>query len=312
MATSNGRIVTGRGGDRRNSVRRVLTVALALNISMSLLKLTIGLVSGSLAVIADAMHSATDALSSLTGLITNNLSDPRPDRDHPYGHHKYEAIGALGIAGFILFTALEILLRSGERVLEGLPAIRVTGQELLLLLLVLGLNLLLAGYEHNEGRRLDSALLKADAQHAASDVWTTVVVLVGMAGTLWLKVSWLDIALAIPMALLLIRVCWQVLRRTLPWLVDHIAIAPEAIHAEAMGVPGVINCHDIASRGVLGQQVFIDMHMVVEADDLATAHSITERVEERLDRSFGPVRCTIHLEPKDYVEEGITYTGTHG
>ncbi len=312
MATSNGRIVTGRGGDRRNSVRRVLTVALALNISMSLLKLTVGLVSGSLAVIADAMHSATDALSSLTGLITNNLSDPRPDRDHPYGHHKYEAIGALGIAGFILFTALEILLRSGERVLEGLPAIRVTGQELLLLLLVLGLNLLLAGYEHNEGRRLDSALLKADAQHAASDVWTTVVVLVGMAGTLWLKVSWLDIALAIPMALLLIRVCWQVLRRTLPWLVDHIAIAPEAIHAEAMGVPGVINCHDIASRGVLGQQVFIDMHMVVEADDLATAHSITELVEERLDRSFGPVRCTIHLEPKDYVEEGITYTGTHG
>ena len=196
--------------------------------------------------------------------------------------------------------------------LEGLPAIRVTSQELLLLLLVLGLNLLLAGYEHSEGRRLDSTLLKADAQHAASDVWTTVVVLVGMAGALWLKVSWLDVALAIPMALLLIRVCWQVLRRTLPWLVDHIAIAPEAIHAQAMGVPGVINCHDIASRGVLGQQVFIDMHMVVEADDLTTAHSITELVEDRLERNFGPVRCTIHLEPKEYVEEGITYTGTHG
>jgi len=312
MATSHRRIDETGGDDRRNDVRRVLTVALALNIAMSLLKLSVGLISGSLAVIADAMHSATDALSSLTGLITNSLSDPRPDRDHPYGHHKYEAIGALGIAGFILFTALEILLRTGERLLEGLPAIRVTNQGLLLLLLVLGANLLLAGYEHSEGRRLDSTLLKADAQHAASDVWTTVVVLVGMAGALWLNVNWLDVALAIPMALLLIRVCWQVLRRTLPWLVDHIAIAPEAIHAEAMGVPGVINCHDIASRGVLGQQVFIDMHMVVEADDMATAHSITELVEDRLERSFGPVRCTIHLEPKEYVEEGITYTGTHG
>ena len=312
MATSHGGIGATSGDDRRNGVRRVLTVALALNVAMSLLKLSVGLISGSLAVIADAMHSATDALSSLTGLITNSLSDPRPDRDHPYGHHKYEAIGALGIAGFILFTALEILLRTGERLLEGLPAIRVTNQGLLLLLLVLGANLLLAGYEHSEGRRLDSTLLKADAQHAASDVWTTVVVLVGMAGALWLNVNWLDVALAIPMALLLIRVCWQVLRRTLPWLVDHIAIAPEAIHAEAMGVPGVINCHDIASRGVLGQQVFIDMHMVVEADDMATAHSITELVEDRLERSFGPVRCTIHLEPKEYVEEGITYTGTHG
>ena len=82
----------GRSGDRRSDVRRVLMVALGLNISMSLLKLLVGVLSGSLAVIADAMHSATDALSSLTGLITNNLSDPQPDRDHPYGHHKYEAI----------------------------------------------------------------------------------------------------------------------------------------------------------------------------------------------------------------------------
>ena len=174
----------GRSADRRSEVRRVLMVALALNISMSLLKLLVGVLSGSLAVIADAMHSATDALSSLTGLITNNLSDPQPDRDHPYGHHKYEAVGALGIAGFILFTALEILLRSGERLLDGLPPIRIGGQELMLLVIVLGFNLLLAGYEHRQGRRLNSSLLKADAQHAASDVWTTVVVLVGI------KVKW--------------------------------------------------------------------------------------------------------------------------
>ena len=248
----------------------------------------------------------------MSGLVTNKLSDPRPDRDHPYGHRKYEAVGALGIAGFILFTAIEILLRSGERLLEGLPPIRVTSQELVLLTLVLGFNLLLAGYELREGRRLNSNLLKADAQHAASDVWTTVVVLVGMAGAVWLQVSWLDVALAIPMALLLIRVCWQVLRGTLPWLVDHMAVAPEAIYAEAMATAGVMNCHDIASRGVLGQQVFIEMHMVVDADDLTKAHRITEEVEERLDESFGPVRCTIHLEPKDYVEDGITYTGAHG
>ena len=285
--------------DRRQEVRRVLAVALVMNIAMSQLKLSVGVLSGSLAVIADAMHSATDALSSLTGLITNSLSDPRPDRDHPYGHHKYEAVGALGIAGFILFTALEILLRSSERMLEGFPQIRVTTQELVILGLVLGFNLLLAGYEYSEGRRLNNSLLKADAQHAASDVWTTVVVLVGMAGAMIFKVNWLDIALAIPLALLLIKVCWQVLRQTLPWLVDHIAIAPESIHAESMAVPGVLNCHDIASRGVLGQQVFIDMHLIVDAEDLITAHTITERVEARLDQKFGPVRCTIHLEPSD-------------
>lgn len=298
--------------DRRQDVRRVLAVALVMNIAISILKLAVGVVSGSLAVIADAMHSATDALSSLTGLITNNLSDPRPDRDHPYGHHKYEAVGALGIAAFILFTALEILLRSSERILEGFPQIRVTAQGLVILGLALGFNLLLAGYEYSEGRRLNNSLLKTYAQHAASDVWTTVVVLVGMTGAMVFKVNWLDIALAIPLALLLIKVCWQVLRQTLPWLVDHIAIAPESIHAESMAVPGVLNCHDIASRGVLGQQVFIDMHLIVDAEDLTSAHKITERVETRLDQKFGPVRCTIHLEPRDYVEDGITYSGAHG
>ena len=300
------------GTDRRKDVKRVLVTALFINLSMTGLKLTIGVLSGSLAVVADAMHSATDALSSLMGLITNGLSDPRPDRDHPYGHDKYEGVGALAIAGFILFTAIEILLKAGERVMEGVPPLRLSGQELLLLCLVLGFNLALALYERREGKRLKSPLLLADAKHTTSDIWTTVIVLVGLTGAWWFRLNWLDVALAAPLALLLIRVCSQVVRTNLPWLVDHIAIAPEAIHEQAMAVPGVLNCHDIASRGVLGQRVFIDMHMVVDTDDLPTAHGITERVEEQLERRFGPVRCTIHLEPKDYAEQQITFRGTHG
>ena len=258
------------------------------------------------------MHSATDGFSSLLGLLTNGLSDPEPDRDHPYGHHKYEAIGALAIAAFILFTAFEILQTAVDRLYAGLQPLRLEGQELWLLLMVLGFNILLASYERSEGRRLGSQLLKADAAHTSSDVWTTAVVLVGLSGAVWLKLPWLDVALAIPLCLLLVRVCWTVLRTNLPLLVDQIAIAPEAIHQVAMDVPGVLNCHDIASRGVLGQQVFIDMHMVVDANDLPTAHRITELVEEHLESRFGRVRCTIHLEPREYASAAITFKGTHG
>jgi cation diffusion facilitator family transporter len=140
-------------GDNRVAVQRVLLVALAVNVSVSLLKLVIGLLTGSLAVLADAMHSATDGLSSLMGLITNNLSDPNPDRDHPYGHDKYEALGALAIAGFILVTALEILRTAIERIASGLRPLRLDAHDLVLLLIVLGCNLLLAAYERSEGRR---------------------------------------------------------------------------------------------------------------------------------------------------------------
>ncbi len=298
--------------DTRQSVQRVLLIALAVNVSMSVLKLVIGLLSGSLAVLADAMHSATDGLSSLLGLFTNGLSDPRPDRDHPYGHDKYEGLGALAIAGFILFTAFEILKSAIERIASGLPALRLDGRELVLLLIVLGFNLLLAGFERSQGKRLGSQLLLADAKHTTSDIWTTVVVLLGLAGVLLFRINWLDVAMAVPLCLMLLRACWQVLTSNLPWLVDQIAIAPEAIHEVAMAVPGVLNVHDIASRGVLGQQVFIELHMVVDANDLPTAHRITELVEEHLEARFGAVRCTIHLEPREYAIADITFRGTHG
>lgn len=298
--------------DRRGEVRRVLVVALAVNVGMSLLKLAIGLMSGSLAVLADAIHSATDGLSSLLGLVTNGLSDPRPDRDHPYGHHKYEAVGALAIAAFILLASFEILQGAVQRLLQGITPLRLSGHEMGLLVLALGCNVLLAGYERSEGRRLNSPLLLADAQHTTTDIGTTVMVLLGLAGAWLAGLNWLDVAVAVPLALFLLRACWMVIRTNLPWLVDQIAIAPEAIHEVVSTVPGVLNCHDIASRGVLGQQVFIDMHMVVDADDLPTAHRITELVEERLEHHFGPVRCTIHLEPGEYASPDITFRGAHG
>lgn len=312
MAPASPTASDSRATDNRAEVKRVLMVALAVNVAMSLTKLGVGLLSGSLAVLADAMHSATDGLSSLLGLLTNGLSDPQPDRDHPYGHDKYEAIGALAIAAFILFTAFEILQTAAQRLHQGLKPLQFSGQELMLLLLVLGFNILLAGYERSEARRLGSQLLLADAHHTISDIWTTVVVLMGLAGSVLLRQYWFDVAVAVPLALLLVRACWQVIRTNLPWLVDQIAIAPEAIHEVAMAVPGVLNCHDIASRGVLGQRVFIDMHMVVDTEDLITAHGITEEVEERLGERFGPVRCTIHLEPRDYAVADITFRGAHG
>lgn len=298
--------------DTRAEVKRVLLVALAVNVLMSLLKLAIGLLSGSLAVLADAMHSATDGLSSLLGLLTNGLSDPQPDRDHPYGHDKYEAVGALAIAGFILFTAFEILRTAVERIAQGLQPLTLDGQQLVVLLIVLGFNLLLAGYERSEGRRLNSQLLLADARHTTSDIWTTVMVLLGLLGVVVLRQTWFDVAVAMPLCLLLVRACWQVIKANLPWLVDQIAIAPEAIHEVAMAVPGVLNVHDIASRGVLGQRVFIELHMVVDAEDLPTAHRITELVEEHLAARFGEVRCTIHLEPREYAIPTITFRGAHG
>jgi len=72
-------------------------------------------------------------------------------------------------------------------------------------------------------------------------------------------------------------------------------------------VPGVVNCHDIASRGLLGRQVFIEMHLIVDAKDVETAHKITEKVETHLEERFAPARVLIHIEPPDYLSDRISY-----
>lgn len=136
-----------------------------------------------------------------------------------------------------------------------------------------------------------------------SDVWVTITVLVGLIGVWQARVlnlpqlQWLDVILAFPVALLVFGSGWGVLRENVPWLVDEMAIAPEAIHAIAMQVPGVINSHNIASRGLLGRQIFIEMDLIVDATDVETADKIAEDVENRLAERFSPVRVMIHVEP---------------
>ncbi|GAB4134344.1 MAG: cation diffusion facilitator family transporter [Cyanobacteria bacterium J069] len=293
--------------DHRSTVRRVLIITLVLNLLVMGLKVMVGLWTGSLSLLADALHSVTDSANNVLGLVTSHFSSPQPDRDHPYGHQKFEAVGALGISAFLGIACFEILKGAIDRILYGSEPLTIDGWELWLLLIVLGVNIFVTFYERQVGERVGSPILIADARHTMSDVWVTITVMAGLIGVWTLGVQWLDVVLAFPVALLVFRSGWQVIRENLPWLVDEMAIAPEKIHEVVMQVPGVVNCHSIASRGVVGRQAFIEMHLVVDANDVETAHDITEQVETRLDQAYGPVRITIHVEPLSYRSDHLTY-----
>jgi cation diffusion facilitator family transporter len=293
--------------DNRAKVRKVLIITLLLNLFVMGLKALVGYSTGSLSLLADALHSVTDSANNVLGLIASKFSSPQPDREHPYGHSKFEAVGALGIASFLGIACFEILQGAIERILKGGgEPVRISPPELWLLLIVLGVNIFVAFYERTVGKRVGSSILIADATHTMSDIWVTISVIVGLIGV-WLGYQWMDLVLAFPVALLVFWSGWSVLKENLPWLVDQMAIAPEAIHAIATSVPGVINCHAIASRGVLGRQVFIEMHLIVDAPDVETAHQITEEVESRLEERFCPVRILIHVEPPAYKSEQISF-----
>jgi cation diffusion facilitator family transporter len=292
--------------DNRTEVRKVLIITLLLNVFVMGLKVLVGHWTGSLSLLADALHSVTDSANNVLGLVAIKFSSPLPDREHPYGHNKFEALGALGIAAFLGIACFEIVQGAVERILKGGEPVKVSPPELWLLLIVLGINIFVAFYERNVGKRVGSSILIADATHTMSDIWVTISVIGGLIGV-WLGYQWLDVALAFPVALLVFWSGWSVLTENLPWLVDQMAIAPETIHTIAVSVPGVINCHDIASRGVIGRQVFIEMHLIVDAADVETAHNTTEEVEKQLEQRFHPVRILIHVEPPAYQSERITF-----
>jgi len=284
-------------------VRRVLWITLALNVLVCAVKAAVGFATGSLAVLADALHSLTDGANNVLGLVVTRWSTPPPDREHPYGHQKFEAMGALAIAALLGIACFEVIKTAGARALDSAPhVVTMDTASLGLLVLVLVVNVFVATYERRAGRRLKSPLLLADAEHTLGDIWITLGVLGGAIG-MWLTGwQWLDMALSVPVAGAVLWSGWKVLRGNLPWLVDEMAIAPEAIHQIAQSVNGVTNCHDIASRGLIGRQVFVEMHLITSAPDVETSHRITEEIERKLTERYGPVHATIHVEPPDYAE----------
>ena len=288
-----------------SAVRRVLWITLLLNIAVCAVKAVVGFATGSLAVLADALHSLTDGANNILGLVVTKWSAEPPDREHPYGHQKFEALGALGIAAFLGIACFEVVQAAFERLLADAPrTVAMDVPSLGLLVLVLAVNVFVALYERRAGERLNSPLLLADAHHTFGDIWITLGVLAGAAGLLLFHWQWIDIALAVPVAAAVLWSGWKVLRGNLPWLVDAIAIAPESIQQLAMSVPGVVNCHEVTSRGLIGRQVFVEMHLVTSAKDVETSHRITEEIERLLEERFGPVHATIHVEPESYAERG--------
>ncbi|MFQ3584465.1 MAG: cation diffusion facilitator family transporter [Cyanobacteriota bacterium] len=292
---------SGVSGHRQRQVQKVLYITLGLNILVFLVKFVLGLMTGSLSLIADALHTSTDTASNILGLLAMRFSSPEPDAEHPYGHTKFESIGALGIAAFLGMASFEILRTAIGRFFEPAPRLEIDELTLMLMVGVLGINIFVTVYEHQRGKALSSRLLLADARHTLSDVWVTLTVLLGLVGVRW-GITWLDQALAFPVGLLVFWSGWEVLRENVPYLTDSVAIPPKALRDLIMKLPGVLDCHEITSRGIPGQMIFIEMHMVVEPQDIESAHRITEEVEQLLRERYGAVRATIHLEPYSYIE----------
>jgi cation diffusion facilitator family transporter len=283
----------------RRGVRRVLLVTLFLNLVVVAGKLIAGLIAGSLSVISDAIHSSVDSLNNIVGLVVMKYATAEPDETHPYGHAKFETLAAFAIAGFLFVTCYEIGMSAFKRLFSrDAPAPEITLLTIGVMIGTIIANIVVTVYENREGKRLKSEFLMADAIHTRSDVWVSCSVLAGLF-LIRIGYVWLDPVISLLVAAFIAWNGYQIFKRTVPVLVDAAPVQPAQIAEIAEGVPGVHSVHDIRTRAN-GGKMFVEMHLHVYASiegDHVASHAITEEVEKRLEKEFGPVTATIHVEP---------------
>jgi cation diffusion facilitator family transporter len=283
----------------QNGVRRVLWITLALNLAVVVGKLVAGLLANSLSVISDAVHSSVDSLNNIVGLIVMKYAAAEPDEEHPYGHAKFETLAAFCIAGFLFITCYQLSLSALQRLLaREQPAVAVTWLTLGTIIVTIAANIFVTLFERREGRRLQSDFLLADAAHTRSDVLVSCSVLAGLILIRYGYV-WLDPLVSLGVAVMIAASGYQIFKATVPVLVDAAPVPAQRIAALAEGVSGVHSVHDVRSRSQ-GGEMFVEMHLHVlrefEHDHIKT-HDITEEIERQLEREFGRVTATIHVEP---------------
>ncbi|HEX9579946.1 MAG TPA: cation diffusion facilitator family transporter [Gemmatimonadales bacterium] len=282
--------------DRTVQVRQVLLGLLVANLAVVGAKFVIGFASYSLAVVGDAVHSSVDAMNNLLGLAVITIAARAPDEDHPYGHTKFETLGALAIVVFLSISGFELVKGALTRLLGGAAPIEITNVQIGILGATLAVNVVVAWYEARRGAELGSALLLADAAHTRADVFVTVGVL---SSVLLSRAGW---GLADPIVALVVAgavavLAWSIVRRAVPVLVDEHAVPAPAIRSVAERVTGVASAYAIRSRGS-GVHTFAEVTIAVDRRaTVESAHRIADDVELRLRAELSLDEIVVHIEP---------------
>ena len=284
---------------RLQEIRRILWWVLLLNVFVAAAKWIYGVITQSLGMQADGLHSFFDGLSNVIGLLGLWLASPRPDANHPYGHKKFETLTAGAIGGFLVMTCLYLLWKAYRSWTMNLDP-QVTTISFMIMLITMSINIFVTKWERQKGKELKSDILMADSYHTASDVLTSLSVLAGLIA-IQAGYPLIDPIVAVVIAGVIAWTAIIVLQDVLSSLTDQIRLDPQDIRTAVMTIPGILDCHEIRTRG-LANHVFVDLSIHVEPTwSVEQAHALATNVEAFLLTHFDSVEdVVVHIEPEGH------------
>jgi cation diffusion facilitator family transporter len=300
--------VDGAGDGDAATKRNAAALSVASNMTQIALKLIAGIATGSVSILTEAAHSATDLIASLVALVSVRKADEPADADHLYGHAKVENVAAAIEGVLILFGAAIITYESIKRLING-SHVHTLGLGIAVIAISAVANTFVSIFVGRRARETDSPALEGDAAHLTSDAGTSVAVLLGLIAVQVTGATWIDPAVALVVAAAIVVAGVRILRRSSRALVDEALPEAEletirAAVVEFGGEHGVVGYHRLRARRA-GSERHVDLHVQFAAGTtLEEAHRTAHALQARISSRLGGADILIHLEPEDRVQPG--------
>jgi cation diffusion facilitator family transporter len=286
--------------ERYKATTRVTVVGAVVNFILAIFKIIIGTTGHSHALIVDGIHSFSDLLSDGLVVFAAKHGNQTPDDDHPYGHARIETAFAAVLGGILIAVGIGIVIDAVERLTSGQVLTPESITIWVALLSVLSKEALYR-YTMVYANRFNSSLLKANAWHHRSDAVSSIVVLVGIVGSI-AGFPYLDAAAAVIVSMMVAKIGWEIAKESIEQLVDK-GLDPdkvESISAHIAEIPGVKRMHMLRTRQ-MGAEALLDVHVEVAPQlSVSEGHRIGDEVSKELTREFSDIsQVLIHIDPED-------------
>ena len=273
---------------------------------ITVFKIIVGALTGSLGILAEAAHSGLDLAAALVTFLAIRAASKPPDGEHPYGHGKIENLSAMFETLLLLVTCAWIFNEAGHRLLSRQVKVQVSVWSFIVMITSVVLNYSRARTLSRVAKKHNSQALEADALHFETDIWSSLAVILGLicvlVGQRLPSLAFLDYAdtmAAIAVALIVVWVSVELGMRTIRGLLDTApAGMARKVRRLVESLPGVVDCHRVRVRSA-GPRLFVDIHVLVDGRlALVKVHDLTEDIERAIQRIAPGADVTVHPEPK--------------
>lgn len=281
-----------------NAKTKIARLSVASNSLLIAMKLVVGIISGSVSIISEAIHSSMDLLAAIIAFFAVKVSDTPPDSKHPYGHGKVENISGVIEGILILVAAIMIIVEAIKKMIGEPFELESIWIGSLVMLVSAIINTIVSRRLYKVARETNSVALEADALHLKTDVYTSLGVAIGLGLIILTGIKWLDPVVAILVACFILKESYNLINRAFSPLLDTAWSGAEIEDLERRLNNMEVNYHDLRTR-VAGNYKFIDIHVEIpESESVGNAHNYCDKIEDALKSAYCNLTVTIHVEPR--------------